>query len=229
MRVGDNRLPALAADIRKAHADVQGAAKTAAQRAIEAGHALMEAKALVEHGGWLPWLREHCALAERTAQLYMKIAKSGNSPEIIAALGLQGAATEIVQFVDEDYDPFFHCTERGKHEWQLFVLFLSRECSWYPEGAEAHVEYLCQKQFTSPDDWLTGGGAKWRKQWCMREPGEGFFESWRCFLNSNSHLVVDNITCALSDIAKSVGPMPAGPSKKRRRRKPQRLRISGAT
>ena len=87
-----NRLPVLAAEIRCAHADVQEAAKTAAQRAIDAGHALIEAKSLVEHGGWLPWLREHCALAERTAQLYMKIAKSGNSAEIVAAFGLQAAS-----------------------------------------------------------------------------------------------------------------------------------------
>jgi hypothetical protein len=42
---GSNRLPTLAAEIRKAHADVQDAAKTAAQRAIEAGHALLEAYA----------------------------------------------------------------------------------------------------------------------------------------------------------------------------------------
>ena len=57
--VGSNRLPALAAEILKAHADVQDAAKTALERAIAAGHALIEAKALVKHGEWLPWLREN--------------------------------------------------------------------------------------------------------------------------------------------------------------------------
>src|SRR3954452_25391410 len=67
-----NRLPVLAAEIRRAHADVHDAAMTAAQRAIDAGHALIEAKELVAHGQWLPWLRENCALSERTAQLYMK-------------------------------------------------------------------------------------------------------------------------------------------------------------
>jgi len=35
-----NRLPVLAAEIRRAHADVQEAATTAAERAIDAGHAL---------------------------------------------------------------------------------------------------------------------------------------------------------------------------------------------
>jgi hypothetical protein len=70
-----NRLPILAAQIRRAHAEVQEAAKTAAEHAIEAGHALMEAKTLVKHGGWLPWLKEHCALAERTAQAYVQLAR----------------------------------------------------------------------------------------------------------------------------------------------------------
>jgi hypothetical protein len=74
---GTNRLPVLAAEIRMAHADVQEAIKTAAQRAIEAGHALIEAKELVDHGGWMPWLREHCALPDRTARLYMQVARSG--------------------------------------------------------------------------------------------------------------------------------------------------------
>jgi hypothetical protein len=51
-----DRLPVLAAEIKRAHAGVEDAAKTAAERAIEAGAALLEAKALVKHGQWLPWL-----------------------------------------------------------------------------------------------------------------------------------------------------------------------------
>ncbi len=38
-----NRLPVLAAEIRRAHADIQESAKTTAEHAIEAGHALIEA------------------------------------------------------------------------------------------------------------------------------------------------------------------------------------------
>jgi hypothetical protein len=46
-----NRLPILAAEIRKAHTDVQDAIKTAAERALDAGRDLLEAKRLVQHGG----------------------------------------------------------------------------------------------------------------------------------------------------------------------------------
>jgi Protein of unknown function (DUF3102) len=77
---GTNRLPVLAAEIRKAHADVQDAAKTATQRAIEAGHALIEAKSLVKHGEWLSWLKSNVDLSARTAQAYMRLAESQAEP-----------------------------------------------------------------------------------------------------------------------------------------------------
>ena len=96
-----NHLPILAAEIRRAHADVQEAAKTAAEHAITAGHALIEAKALLKHGEWLPWLRENCALAELTAQLYMKVARSGLESATVADLGLKFAADALlVHFAD---------------------------------------------------------------------------------------------------------------------------------
>src|SRR5262249_2583282 len=114
---GNNRLPILASEIRRAHADVQEAAKTAAERAIEAGRALIEAKSLVKHGEWLPWLREHCALAERTAQLYMKIAESGHTPETVAALGLKAAEKALVLEYCF-YRPLCDGEEQHQHEWQ---------------------------------------------------------------------------------------------------------------
>jgi Protein of unknown function (DUF3102) len=52
-----NRLPILAAEIREAH----GAARAAApvvDRARDAGTKLIEAKGLLGHGEWLPWLKE---------------------------------------------------------------------------------------------------------------------------------------------------------------------------
>ena len=35
---------------------------------LAVGRLLNEAKALVDHGAWLPWLRRHTALPARTAQ-----------------------------------------------------------------------------------------------------------------------------------------------------------------
>jgi len=87
MSQNSNRLPVLAAEVRRAHGDAREAAKTAADRAIAAGHALMEAKALARHGEWLPWLKEYCGVSERSAQQYMQIARFDLKPETVADLG----------------------------------------------------------------------------------------------------------------------------------------------
>jgi hypothetical protein len=90
--LGDNRLAVLAAEVRVAHAGVVAAATVAAERAIEAGKALTEAKALLAHGQWLPWLKEHCQISARVLpRLYMKIVRLGLPAPAVADLGLQAA------------------------------------------------------------------------------------------------------------------------------------------
>ncbi len=42
---------------------------------LKAGRCLIEAKAAVNHGGWLPWLEAHTAVSPRMAQHYMRIAR----------------------------------------------------------------------------------------------------------------------------------------------------------
>jgi hypothetical protein len=63
---------------------------------MRAGDLLIEAKGKVKHGQWLPWLAEHCSIAERTAQLYMRLARSRpdleSNPQALADLTVEGAA-----------------------------------------------------------------------------------------------------------------------------------------
>lgn len=86
-----NRLPILAVEIRRAHADVCEAAKTAAERALAAGSALVEAKSLCAHGEWSAWLAE-TGIPERTAQRYMSLQRAGCISAIMADYGLVRAA-----------------------------------------------------------------------------------------------------------------------------------------
>jgi hypothetical protein len=83
-QAGDNSLPDLAARIRVEHEAVSAALKESVRHAIAAGELLIEAKGLLGHGRWLPWLRDHCTISERTAQLYMRVAK--NQGEIEAQI-----------------------------------------------------------------------------------------------------------------------------------------------
>jgi hypothetical protein len=71
-----NSLTVLAARIRAEHEAVRGLLHAVVERAMAAGDLLIEAKAQVPHGQWLPWLQDHVQISERTAQLYMRLAKN---------------------------------------------------------------------------------------------------------------------------------------------------------
>jgi hypothetical protein len=157
--VSSNCLPVLAAEFRRAHADVQDAVKTAADRAITAGQALIEAKSLIKHGEWLPWLREHCALAERTAQLYMKIAKSGMDSATVADLGLKSAVNALLIHLA---DPWDEQPEEAKREWLIYMLF---GCSngTRLEVVEYYAHWMQRNGFDTPSMWIGEEGDRYRE------------------------------------------------------------------
>jgi hypothetical protein len=67
-------LKRLAIRIDNHHGMAASACRAVLDHARLAGEALLEAKQLVQHGGWLSWLSENTTVAERTAQAYMRIA-----------------------------------------------------------------------------------------------------------------------------------------------------------
>lgn len=75
-------LTAIAADLNAEHAACVRALSNALGHAVRAGELLIEAKALVRHGEWLPWLATNFAASERTAQNYMRLAAA--YPELVA-------------------------------------------------------------------------------------------------------------------------------------------------
>ncbi len=80
-----NRLPVLAEEINSEHAKCVAAMQQSLVHAMATGDMLIEAKALVAHGGWLPWLAQHCRMPKRTAQLYMRLAKHRAQIELKSA------------------------------------------------------------------------------------------------------------------------------------------------
>jgi Protein of unknown function (DUF3102) len=99
---GSNSLADLAARIRAFHQATAEALRRSVENAMAAGDLLIEAKAQLKHGQWLPWLRDHCAMSERTAQLYMRCAKNRAAIEeqvksaTVADLTLNEAAAVLV-------------------------------------------------------------------------------------------------------------------------------------
>jgi hypothetical protein len=100
-----NSLSDLAARIKVEHAAAATALNESVEHAIRAGELLIEAKAKLPHGQWLPWLSNNCALSERSAQLYIRIAKNRSTLEEhirngVADLSLNQAAALMVMSSD---------------------------------------------------------------------------------------------------------------------------------
>jgi len=89
--VGLNALADLATRIRAEHEATAAAMKRGCEHAIRAGELLIEAKRLLEHGEWLPWLAEHCDVPERTARLYMRLAQHKFKIGNVADMTVRGA------------------------------------------------------------------------------------------------------------------------------------------
>lgn len=220
-----NRLPTLAAEIRRAHADVQEAAKTAAERAIAAGHKLIEARALVQHGEWLPWLRDHCALAERTAQLYMQLARKGVEPATVADLGLQAAAKALF-FKYGWYRPMYEGDDEQRRDWLLFALWRRTEHGGTVEGLVHHTDWLGRKDFKSPDEWLGPEGQQWAAGLGLRHGGDGLLAEWRAFKARNDNVPLAEIEKELVRLAES-DPEPVTATGRRKRKARESRRGEG--
>ena len=63
---------------------------------IEIGRRLVEAKELLPHGEWLPWLQRETEFSERSAQDYMRVFKDYSATQ----LGLFGPETNTQTFAD---------------------------------------------------------------------------------------------------------------------------------
>jgi Protein of unknown function (DUF3102) len=103
---GSNSLADLAARINAEHTEVVHALAAGLVHAITAGKLLIEAKDKLDHGQWLPWIRENCLISARTASRYMRLAR--HAPDLesksanVADLTVEQAFTLISKATDPD-------------------------------------------------------------------------------------------------------------------------------
>lgn len=93
--IESNSLADLAARINVEHEAAESAYRSGIEHALECGALLLQAKTVLSHGQWLPWLQSNCSVSSRSARLYMQLAR--NRPELeaksatVANMTLQGA------------------------------------------------------------------------------------------------------------------------------------------
>lgn len=65
------------------------------------GQRLIEAKSMLPHGDWLPWLTEQVEFSERTARNFMRLAREWTNRQALADLGAAKALTLLALPPDE--------------------------------------------------------------------------------------------------------------------------------
>jgi len=138
---------------------VERAAIIRAKHVLDTGRALIEAKSLLKHGRWLPWLKENCDIPDRSVRLCMQLTAIELPTEImvqiIAAVGMQKATRSGPLGVWPDL--FADYAESVQREWLLF-MWLTGDTD--PEQVESALRRLLRR----PQPRL------WR---IMRVPGAG--------------------------------------------------------
>lgn len=82
-----SREPAAVRDIGIITTEILRLKQDAGNAILSIGQRLIEAKAILPHGEWLPWLTEQVEFSERTAQSFMRLAREWSNPQALADLG----------------------------------------------------------------------------------------------------------------------------------------------
>lgn len=99
-----------ARDIEAITAEILRLKQDAGNAILAIGDRLIEAKSMLSHGEWLPWLTEQVEFSESTAQRFMRLAREWRNPSALTDLGATKALTllalppeEREQFISEHH------------------------------------------------------------------------------------------------------------------------------
>lgn len=107
-------------------AEILDAKRVGGEAILTIGRDLIEAKAKLEHGAWLPWLTEKVQYSERTAQNFMRLARDWSNPQALADLGAT-KALELLALPEEERDAFMAGTHNVDGQEKTVIDMSARE------------------------------------------------------------------------------------------------------
>ena len=93
--------PAEGRDIETVTAEILDAKRRGGQAILDVGRGLIEAKGMLSHGEWLPWLEERVEFSERTAQRFIRLAQEWTNPTALSDLGATKALAMLALPAEE--------------------------------------------------------------------------------------------------------------------------------
>ena len=81
--------------------EILDAKRSGGEAILTIGRCLIEAKEMLPHGEWLPWLNERVEFSERTARNFMRLAREWTNRQTLADLGASKALTLLALPAEE--------------------------------------------------------------------------------------------------------------------------------
>ena len=118
--------PAETRDIETITTEIIQLKQDAGNAILGIGQRLIEAKAILPRGEWLPWLEERVEFSERSAQNFMRLAREWSNPQALADLGASKALT-LLALPPEERETFMAESHLVDGEEKTVVDMTSRE------------------------------------------------------------------------------------------------------
>lgn len=118
--------PPLPRNIEIITGEILDAKRAGGEAILTIGRGLMEAKALLSHGEWLPWLEERVEFSEKAAQRFMKLAREYTNPTALSDLGATKALM-LLAIPQEARDEFVSASHLVNGEEKTVIDMTSRE------------------------------------------------------------------------------------------------------
>lgn len=113
-------------DIETITVEILDAKRAGGEAILTIGKGLMEAKALLSHGEWLPWLTEKVEFSESSAQRFMRLAREWSNPSTLTDLGAS-KALQLLALPEAEREVFLGETHEVNGEEKSVIDMSARE------------------------------------------------------------------------------------------------------
>lgn len=113
-------------DIETITDEILEAKRVGGEAIITIGQRLIEAKAMLPHGDWLPWLEEKVEFSERAARRFMQLARECTNRPALANLGAT-KALQLLALPESEREEFLSETHQVNGEEKTVIDMTSRE------------------------------------------------------------------------------------------------------
>lgn len=113
-------------DIETITAEILNAKRAGGEAILTIGRGLMEAKEVLPHGEWLPWLEERVEFSERSARNFMRLARDWTNRQALADLGAT-KALQLLALPESERERFLSETHQVDGEEKTVIDMTSRE------------------------------------------------------------------------------------------------------